>query len=83
MKKGEEYLIEAGYDISEKIIRTIEMNGWKTGDTVYSDKVSIRTVCEAADSQRLIDSIRDITSGKIIPVLIGQCDLFEPLPDEK
>lgn len=74
-EQGEAYRIYCPYGISDKISYLIETSGWKIEDTEYGSQVGITCVVPKTDSEKLVLSVTDRTSGKCEAVLIGEREI--------
>ncbi|MBR6879859.1 MAG: YigZ family protein [Clostridiales bacterium] len=79
---GQRYLISCGYDMSEKILFALKANEWQTGGIDYSDRVQIECMCSASESEKLIETVRDLSAGRVIPEKTGECELMQKPSEE-
>ena len=72
--------MEAGYDMSEKLIYALNNAGWSVQEPEYGANVIIRVTCPAAKEGELISFVEDKSFGRVKAAKEGECLIRKPLP---
>ena len=72
--------MEAGYDMSEKLIYALNNAGWSVQEPEYGANVIIRVTCPAEREEELISFVEDKSFGRVKAAKEGECLIREPLP---
>ena len=78
--EGAVYSMEAGYDMSEKLIYALTNAGWNVNEPEYGANVLIRVTCPHEKGEELVSFVEDKSFGRVKAVKEGQCLIREPLP---
>ena len=79
VQKGIICEVKMAYDMSEKLLSQLRMDGWNVSDIRYSDIVAADIVCPEVDENRLIDFVIDRSNGRVTPVKTGDTEIRVPI----
>lgn len=77
---GKLYRLTVGYDISEKLIRALEQEGWTVSGIDYGENVAIKVTCEADRGDALTEFAIDRSFGRAVIDDEGTCEIRTSIP---
>ena len=75
IERGVRYELDCTYAMSEKIVYLLSSLGAKITGTEYAYDVKVFFECKLMIEDNILYSITQLSSGKVIPIKLGECDI--------
>ena len=75
IERGVRYELDCTYAMSEKIVYLLNSLGAKITGTEYAYDVKVFFECKLMIEDNILYSITQLSSGKVIPIKLGECDI--------
>lgn len=71
--------LDMAYDMSEKLVSSLKLEGFNVENIRYSEKVLADIICPDFDEKRIIDFVIDRSNGRVKPVKTGETEIRVPI----